>query len=69
MKRPYDPTSYIPFRCQTLAAPATYALHYALGPPQFDWAKLGGEPVRLNCRDETLQLLAEPQLLEDVVRG
>jgi SAM-dependent methyltransferase len=66
MKRPYDAASYIPTRCQTLAAPASYALHYALGPPQFDWAKLKGEPVRLNCRDESLQLLSEPQLLEDV---
>ena len=49
VKRPFEPRSYIPYRCQTLAAPATYALHYALGPPQFDWAKLKGEPVRLNC--------------------
>lgn len=46
VKRPYDPASYIPNRCQTVAAPATYALHYALGPPQFDWGKLKGEPVR-----------------------
>ena len=34
VKRPGDPTSYIPYACQTLGAPASYALHYALGPPQ-----------------------------------
>jgi len=61
VNKPHDPNSYIPFACQTLAAPACYALHYSLGPPQFDWRKLK-EPVRLNCRDETLQLLAEPQV-------
>jgi len=66
VKRPFEASSYIPTRVQTAAAPASYALHYALGPPQFDWTKLKGEPVRLNCRDETLQLLADPQLLEDV---
>lgn len=65
VKRPNDPKSYIPYSCQTMGAPASYALHYALGPPQFDWGKLK-EPVRLNCRDETLQLLAEPQMLEDI---
>jgi SAM-dependent methyltransferase len=67
MKRPFDPASYIPTRCQTFAAPASYALHYALGPENgFDWSKLNGEPIRLNCRDESLQLLSEPQLLEDI---
>ena len=66
LKRPFETSSYIPARCQTVVAPASYALHYALGPPQFDWAKLNGEPVRLNCRDETLQLLSDPVLLEDV---
>ena len=66
LKRPNDEASYIPVRCQTVAAPAAYALHYALGPPQYDWGKIASEPVRLNCRDETLQLLAEPQLIEDV---
>ena len=48
-----------------MAAPASYALHYALGPPKFDWGKLD-EPLRLNCRDETAQLLAEPQVLEEL---
>ena len=110
VKQPGDPSSYIPYACQTIGAPASYALHYALGPPQvsdavciiqspvaathahvlaptfferrmrprhslsislahprrvqFDWAKLK-EPVRLNCRDQTAQLLADPQLIED----
>lgn len=32
---------------------------------QFDWTKLK-EPLRLNCRDETAQLIAEPQLLEEI---
>jgi len=65
VKKPYDPSSYIPQRCQTLAAPASFALHYSLGPPQFDWTRLK-EPVRLNCRDETAQLLADPELVEDI---
>ena len=65
LKKPAEPDSYIPYACQTLAAPASYALHYALGPPAFDWTKLK-EPVRLNCRDESVQLLAQPQLLEQI---
>jgi hypothetical protein len=65
VRAPHDPASYIPYACQTLAAPACYALHYSLGPPRYDWAKLTA-PVRLNCRDETLQLLAEPQVLESI---
>ena len=66
LKRPNDPESWIPQRAQTLGAPASYALHYSLGPENgFDWTKLK-EPVRLNCRDETLALMAEPQLLEDI---
>ena len=48
VKRPELASSWIPSRCQTWVAPATYALHYALGPPQFDWGKLK-EPVRLRC--------------------
>ena len=65
VKRPDLASSWIPNRCQTLAAPATYALHYALGPPAFDWGKLK-EPVRVNCRGETLQTLAEPLVIEDI---
>ena len=65
LKRPNDSASYIPTRIETLAAPCSYAIHYALGPPAFDWTKLK-EPVRLNCRDESMQLLASPQLLESI---
>ena len=65
LKDPYSASSYIPISIQTVAAPASYALHYALGPPKFDWGKLN-EPLRLNCRDETAQLLAEPQVLEEI---
>ena len=63
LKRPDEPSSYIPTRIQTIAAPACYALHYALGPPRYDWGKIASEPIRLNCRDETLELLADPLLL------
>ena len=38
-----------------------------LTPPSYDWSKIvGKDPIRFNCRDEALQVLAEPQLLEDV---
>ena len=53
--------------CMAIDAPACYALHYSLGPPGFDWAKLK-EPVRLNCRDETLQLLSTPQVRNGLER-
>jgi len=66
VKKPDDPASYIPCEAQTLVAPCTYAQHFQLGPPEFDWSKLGGEPLRLNCRDEQLQILASPQLAEDI---
>jgi len=64
VKAPHDPKSWIPAGCQTWAAPASFALHYVVAPPVFD--RLGGVPIRLNCRDETLQLLSDPQLLEDI---
>jgi SAM-dependent methyltransferase len=41
-KRPNDPRSFIPNRVQTWCAPASYALHYALGPPEFDCKCHGG---------------------------
>ena len=67
VKRPDDPATYIPRRCQTYAAPVSYALHNLLTPPSYDWSKIvGKDPIRFNCRDEALQVLAEPQLLEDV---
>jgi len=65
LKNPNDPSSWIPQRIQTYAAPASYTLHNLFGPPEFDWSKLNGEPVRFNCRDEGLQLLADPVLVED----
>ena len=45
------------------SAPCSYALHYALGPPAYDWARLR-EPLRLSCRDRTLHTLAAPQRVE-----
>eukprot|EP00545_Synedropsis_sp_CCMP1620_P002541 CAMPEP_0119023212 /NCGR_PEP_ID=MMETSP1176-20130426/29544_1 /TAXON_ID=265551 /ORGANISM="Synedropsis recta cf, Strain CCMP1620" /LENGTH=499 /DNA_ID=CAMNT_0006978247 /DNA_START=39 /DNA_END=1538 /DNA_ORIENTATION=- len=65
LKNPDSPSSWIPQRIQTYAAPASYSLHNLFGPPDFDWAKLK-DPVRFNCRDPGLQLLANPVLVEDV---
>jgi hypothetical protein len=31
-----------------------YAPHLLLAPPEVDWLKLNGEPVRLNCRDNSV---------------
>jgi protein arginine N-methyltransferase 1 len=66
MKDPTKDSSWIPSRIQTYAAPASYSLHTLFGPPEFDWAKLKGEPVRFNCRDRGLALLSDPVLVEDV---
>mmetsp|Transcript_52749 Transcript_52749/g.112070 ORF Transcript_52749/g.112070 Transcript_52749/m.112070 type:complete len:323 (+) Transcript_52749:109-1077(+) len=66
LKNPSDPMSWIPSRIQTYAAPASYSLHNLFLPPAFDWTKLNGEPVRFNCRDEGLQLLSDPILVEDI---
>ncbi len=66
VKDPTNPSNWIPSRIQTLAAPASYTLHNLFQPPAFDWGKLQGEPVRFNCRDEGLQLLADPVFIEDV---
>jgi protein arginine N-methyltransferase 1 len=66
MKDPTKDSSWIPTRIQTYAAPASYSLHMLFGPPEFDWAKLKGEPVRFNCRDRGLALLSDPVLVEDV---
>jgi len=67
VKRPDDPSSWIPSRVQTYGAPACYTLHNLFRPPEFDWTKLQGEPVRFNCRDEALQLLSDPILVEDIL--
>ncbi|EJK47937.1 hypothetical protein THAOC_33308 [Thalassiosira oceanica] len=66
VKDPADPRSWIPSRVQTLGAPASYTLHNLFRPPAFDWDKLDGQPVRFNCRDEGLQLLSDPAVVEDV---
>ena len=65
-KAPFEKTTWIPQRIQTLGAPASYTLQNLFGPPEFDWSKLQGEPVRFNCRDEGLQLLSAPQIIEDI---
>ena len=67
VKYPTQSSSWIPNRIQTYAAPASYTLHTLFGLPEFDWSKLQGEPVRFNCRDQGLALLADPVLLEDIV--
>lgn len=64
-----DPTSsqnWIPNRIQTYGAPASYSLHNLFGPPEFDWTKLNGEPIRFSCRDYGLELLSDPQVMEDI---
>lgn len=66
IKDPANKANWIPSRVQTYAAPASYTLHNLFQPPAFDWTKLNGEPVRFNCRDEGLQLLSNPVLVEDV---
>jgi hypothetical protein len=65
LKEPQRPTNWIPCRIQTYAAPASYGLHNLFGPPEFDWSKLK-EPVRFSCRDQGLQLLSDPLLVEDI---
>ena len=65
LKEPEKPNNWIPCRIQTYAAPASYGLHNLFGPPDFDWSKLK-DPVRFSCRDQGLQLLCDPQLVEDI---
>jgi protein arginine N-methyltransferase 1 len=66
VKRPDDAGSWIPHSVQTLAAPCSYSVHALLTAPEFDWAKLEGSPVRLNCRETAVQLLADPQVIERI---
>ncbi|KAL3930515.1 MAG: hypothetical protein SGBAC_011733 [Bacillariaceae sp.] len=66
LKEPANADNWIPTRIQTLGAPASYTLHNLFGPPEFDWSKLGGEPVRFRCSDNGLQLLSDPQVIEDI---
>lgn len=66
VKNPNSPNNWIPNRIQTYAAPASYTLHNIFTPPAYDWSKIRKEqPIRFNCRDEGLQLLSNPQLVED----
>ena len=67
LKAPEDPLSYIPLRVQTLVAPASYAFHYMIAAEGRKAAGLTSEegPLRLNCTDETLAVMDEPQILED----
>lgn len=66
LKEPTDSDNWIPTRIQTFGAPASYTLHNLFGPPEFDWTKLGGEPIRFRCSDDGLQLLSDPQVIEDI---
>lgn len=66
VKRPTDPSSWIPVKVQTLGAPCSYSVHSLLTPPDFDWTKLEGAPVRLNCRETAVQMLDAPQLVEEI---
>lgn len=72
VKNPSDPRSWIPHRCQTLGAPASYALQIGLGHPAFEWLDKSHlyqrRPVakRAECNDETLELLASAVVMEDV---
>lgn len=66
LKDPKQDNNWIPCRIQTYASPASYTLHNLFGPPEFDWDKLNGEPVRFSCRDKGLELLSRPQLMEDI---
>jgi len=61
MKRPNDPLSFIPARCQTVAVPASYAEHHKKA---CAWTA-SGPPVRLACSNPWLRPLSTPQLWED----
>uniref|UniRef100_A0A7S4SJ80 Protein arginine N-methyltransferase n=1 Tax=Alexandrium monilatum TaxID=311494 RepID=A0A7S4SJ80_9DINO len=64
LKNPSDPNAYIPFSVQTFGAPVSYALHPVLAPPRYE--RLKGQPLRVNCRDKTVQLLSDPKVIEDI---
>ena len=65
LKRPEHATSYIPMRCQTVAAPASFSSHHH---SEYGWAKRH-QPLRLDCYNWGLVPLAPPQLLEDFACG
>lgn len=70
LKRPYDPASYIPQRVQTWCAPVSYVMASIANPPYSiqDFADCHDEhPVlRVSCNDVDVQLLSQPQILEDL---
>jgi hypothetical protein len=82
VKRPDDPKSYIPVRVQTWGAPATLAPHSLqrrspggggamgnslLGSSLVDWSSVASEETpRFACDDQNVQLLANPQVLEEI---
>lgn len=67
LKTPEDPASYIPLRVQTLMAPASYAFHYMIAAEGRRAAGLTSDdgPLRLNCTDQTLEVMDDPQVFED----
>ena len=65
VKRPTEPSSWIPYRSQTWGAPSSYALHYGLGRPDYDWFGMPGPP-RIAADDAALQVLATPKLVEEI---
>jgi len=60
MKRPTDPASYIPFSYETWGAPCTDMVHHSGG------ADRSRKCTRVEADDSTLQLLADPQIVEDI---
>ena len=71
VKEPTRRDSWIPHTCETWAAPACFALHYALGLPAYDWGYDAGSmehayPVRLSPSNPALRMLAPPARLEEV---
>ena len=65
VKRPTEAASWIPHRVQTMGAPCSWALHYGLGLPDYDWFQMP-TPPRIAAEDATVQLLSSPQLVEDI---
>lgn len=67
MKDPYNAASYIPQRVQTLIAPVSWPFHYMVAAEGRKAAGLVDEegPIRLNCNEETVALMADAQIMED----
>jgi len=64
LKRPEEPLSYIPVRCQTVVAPACFSWHH-----DCDGWDPTAAPVRLDCYNPYVLPLCTPQLMEDFVMG